>query len=164
MYNKHFYLLIVGATLLFIGCLKPPDYPDEPVITFVGLSKNTLKQDYLLTDSLLLSFSFTDGDGDLGFETSDTSKSVVLIDSRDGQLANSYKLPFIPQQGASNGISGTVTLTVFTTCCYFSNGQIPCEPSTQQPTDTLVYELYVKDRAGHISNKISTSSIIVFCD
>lgn len=56
------------ASLLIISvssCLKPVSYPDEPVLetaTYVDMG-----------DSLMISVSFTDGDGDIGLNSDDTT-------------------------------------------------------------------------------------------
>lgn len=158
--------LLFGFIILTIAaCVRPPDYPIEPQIKFTSLSKNTMRQGQLGTeDSLFVTFSFTDGDGDLGTADSnkDTSKilNIFLTDKRDNKPAERFRIPYIPEQGAGNGISGDIRLLLFTTCC---NVLPPCEASTTKPIDTLVYEIYIKDRAGHESNRIQTAPIYLQC-
>ena len=158
------YQLFAFTLLVFclsvVGCTKPPDYPIEPVIKYLGMSKKQLKQSSINADSLRVSFSFTDGDGDIG---SNDSLSLFVVDKRDGFLSSKYKIPFITEAGAKNGISGEIEFVLFSTCCYFPDGQAPCTPSKTFPTDTVVYELYLKDRAGHKSNIIETEPIILDC-
>jgi hypothetical protein len=58
-----FTLFVCGLLLTFIAsCVSEPEYPDEPAITYRSISKSTVQEG----DSLLLTFSFTDGDGNLG--------------------------------------------------------------------------------------------------
>lgn len=149
--------------LLALSCTKPPDYPDEPVITFQSLSKDTLLQSDLNSDSVFISFSYTDGDGDLGFSDRDTNQSVFLVDTRSGFIQDRFKLPQIPDQGTANGIFGTVKMLVYTTCCTFPNGIPPCSAPSQFPTDTVRYEIYMVDRAGNQSNSIITPPITLLC-
>jgi len=125
------------------------------------MTKKHLNQGQFNNDSLSITFSFTDGDGDIG--TQDSTLSLFVIDKRDGNYSNKYKLPYVSQEGTANGISGEVQFVIFTTCCYFPNGATPCEKSTTYPTDTLVYQIYMKDRAGHTSNIIETDPIILDC-
>lgn len=158
-------LLFIVFLTAFTACISPPDYPIEPKITFQNLSKNTMRQGELGTeDSLFVTFSFTDGDGDLGTPDvdKDTSRilNVFLTDKRTNTPAERFRLPYIPEQGAGNGISGDIRLLLFTTCC---NVLPPCEASTTKPIDTLVYEIYIKDRAGHESNRIQTAPIYLQC-
>ena len=58
------------ASLLIIACVNPPDYPDAPVIEYIGVNKTTVFQGSanLPADTLAIFFSFTDGDGDLDYE------------------------------------------------------------------------------------------------
>ena len=51
-----------------------------------------------------------------------------------------FRIPYVPEQGAGNGISGDIRLLLFTTCC---NVLPPCEASTTKPIDTLVYEIFI---------------------
>ncbi len=143
----------------FWHCVTPPDYPKEPKIEFISLSKSTLKQGELGNeDSLFVNFSFTDGDGDLG---SQDSFDVFFIDLRDNTEAERFRLPKIPEKGSGNGVIGTAKLTLPTTCC---RGILPpCKPSRLKPVDTLVYEFYVRDRAGNLSNRVKTSPIFLQC-
>ncbi|HHB79339.1 MAG TPA: hypothetical protein ENK85_08915 [Saprospiraceae bacterium] len=154
-------------TLLFWGCVEPPNYPNEPVIEFLGLSKQVMRQGSQNEDTMVVRFSFTDGDGDLGAKPSSTDPvgpNVFLIDSRDGYEGNTFQIPFIPEEGAGNGISGTVDLKIFTACCIFDDGTAPCGISPTKSRDTLYYSLYIQDRAGHRSNEIQVGPIYLLCE
>ena len=142
-------------------CVKPPDYPDEPVITFESLSKNTLLQSAFGPDSVIITFGFTDGDGDLGF--TDDQESILIVDGRDTFQKPSYRIPYIEQQGAGNGISGSISIVVPTTCCIYSPQFIPCDTLAPQTLDTVFYYIKIKDRAGHLSNEIMTDPITLIC-
>ncbi|MBK9336982.1 MAG: hypothetical protein IPM98_10485 [Lewinellaceae bacterium] len=158
------------TTLLLLGllalpfCVKPPDYPKEPVIEFVSLSKNVLLQTPFGQDSVVITFSFTDGDGDLGFQ--DGEESIFIKDGRDTFQKPSYRIPYIDQQGAGNGISGEISIVVPTTCCTYTDPltgiKIACEnvPIAQ---DSVFYRVSIKDRSENISNEISTPWIRLIC-
>ena len=156
--------ILLSSTLVvaFAACISPPDYPIQPEIKFIGLSKNVMRQGLLgIEDSLFLSFSFTDGDGDLGsLGQGKDSVNIFLTDKRTNQPSERFRIPYVPEQGAGNGISGDIRLLLFTTCC---NVLPPCEASTSKPIDTLIYEISIKDRAGHESNKILTAPIYLQC-
>ena len=49
--------------LLVTACYEPPEYPDNPIISFKDLRFIQVDDGQ---DSLILTFNFTDGDGDLG--------------------------------------------------------------------------------------------------
>jgi hypothetical protein len=159
--NTAFSLLIIGMIVLVCQCATPPNYPDEPVITFKSISRNYLKQNSnSLADSLLLVFSFTDGDGDLG---SNDSVGIYIKDGRDGFEKPPYKIPYINPQGTGNGISGEISIRLNTTCCTFDNGYPPCSVIPNVPYDTLTYQVYIRDRAGNKSNQIETPPILLYC-
>lgn len=159
------------AANIWVYCVKPPDYPDEPVITFVSVSPGSILQrpffrqpDTVYTD---LVFSFTDGDGDLGF--SDTTASMIIRDLRSPLLPKPYRLPEVSSLGAGNGISGEVTVRVPVSCCIPDPVDgiplPPCDTNSVsgQLLDTLVYSIQIKDRAGHWSNVIESAPIILKC-
>ncbi|MBP7185073.1 MAG: hypothetical protein KBA06_06165 [Saprospiraceae bacterium] len=147
--------------IMFYACTTNPDFPNEPHLEYVSLSKNTIKQSILFNDTIQLKMTFTDGDGDLG---SDDSLSLFITDTRDQQMIPAYKIPFIPPQGSGNGISGELFVNLPPTCCIYEDGSLPCSPNPNEPTDTLTYEIYIKDRAGNSSNKVTTDPIYLQCN
>jgi hypothetical protein len=170
--KKYLPISLLLATLLLgaigITCVQPPDYPVEPVIAFQQTTPALIFQrpfwsnpDTVYTD---LIFTFTDGDGDIGF---DDEASVVVKDLRVPNVPKDYILPKVPEQGAGNGISGEVRLRVPVSCCIPDpvNG-IPlpaCDSTNQQLRDTIVYSIQIKDRAGNWSNTIESAPIILRC-
>lgn len=151
-------IFILGITIL-VSCVRKPDFPIEPQLTFVGMNDNVMVQNSFNTDSLIVTFSFTDGDGDIGSDTS----NIFVVDTRDQFKAASFFVDDLPEEGASRGIEGEISLTIYTTCCIFPDGTPPCQASLQYPTDTLQYEIYMVDRAGNESNRIRTNPIIILC-
>jgi hypothetical protein len=127
------------------------------------MSKTTLTQSNLNVDSLFLTISFTDGDGDLGHEATDTSRNIYIKDLRTGKFQDRFKSPYIPEEGIGNGITGTIELLLFTTCCLFPDNIPPCSAPAEYPLDTVIYEISMRDRAGNFSNKITTEPIILAC-
>lgn len=159
-------VIILGGFTLFQYCVKPPEYPVEPIIAFKSMLKNTMKQNGLGSDSLVITFTFTDGDGDLGFE--DNSKSIFLVDTRDDVEKLPYSIPFVGLQGVGNGISGEITVKFANsqTCCIYdpNTGVPPCDvKDAPELRDTLSFRIRIKDRAGHFSNEIETDPIYLLC-
>lgn len=155
-------LLCLAMALMVLAqfCVQPPDYPDEPVIEFKNLSKNTMIQSALGVDSVVITFTYTDGDGDLGFE--DNTASLYIEDGRDSFAKPPYRIPFVGTQGAGNGVSGEISIVVPTPCCIFNN--VACNTTSFVPEfDTLFYRIRIQDRAGHTSNTIETSPIQLRC-
>ncbi len=164
--NKYLFLLLPLAS--FYACVQPPDYPEAPEIEFLQLNKDTIVQGSPNhDDELQISFSFKDGDGDLGLES---SKPIVLTDLRDGSQQWTFGFDALPEVGAANGISGEITVIVRTgfsgVCCIYDiDDQVsPCgQPSLVEPFDTLIYSIQLTDRAGNVSNTIETPPIFVRC-
>jgi hypothetical protein len=160
--RKYTFLFIIFSFLL-AACVKAPEFSDVPEISFVSVSKVTMMQNDLPTDSVFVTFSFTDGDGDLG-SGPNGAFNIFLTDTRTGFQENKFRIPEIPQAGTANGIEGEVRVLLFTTCCIFSDSRPPCTTSPMEPTNDLSYEIYIEDRAGNQSNVIETSLITLVCE
>lgn len=151
----------ITALALLIGCTNPPDYPIEPKIEFLSLTKDTLRRGAGTEDTTFVTFSFTDGDGDIG---SDDSLQLNVKDNRISTITP-LKIPFVPELGASNGIKGEITARLFTTCCIFPDPLLdPCnDEMASYPYDQVIYDIYITDRAGHQSNTIQVDPIFIQC-
>lgn len=152
------------AAVFLLGCVNPPDYPVQPVITYMGVSKGSVFQGSasLPLDTLAIFFSFTDGDGDLSLQ--DTT-DIFLFDSRFPSItASVFRFPTIPVEGTGNGIRGEVTLQIVNRngICCIENGLV-CPNNPTIATDTFSYEIQIRDRAGNLSNKIRTERLTIVC-
>ncbi len=138
----------------FWGCKKEDTYPITPVITFKKLDKF---QNVSGMDSLELLFSFTDGDGDIGANKGDTTNRDVFVkifELKNGVFEEfinlaaplEYNIPYLEPRGNNVSLKGDIKINI--------------EYNIVQPNDTIYYELYIKDRARHSSNVITTSTII----
>jgi len=156
-------LIIAGFTLLFSGCAKPPDFPTIPEIAFVEFNQNTIVQAGPTTnrDTLEVTFSFTDGDGDIG---SEDDLNIFLTDSRDGSLIT-FKVNPLPEQGIGNGISGAITLKIPNDqiCCILPDGRT-CVADPEFPIDRMRYSIQMTDRFGNESNVVETSELTILCE
>ncbi len=153
--------IVLLSTLIMFGmaaCIQPPNYPIEPEIEFVSLSKSEVFQ---AIDTFRITFSYTDGDGDIGLALNDSENNVIIIDSRTG-FEETFRVPAIPQQGVSNGISGEISLLVFASCCLNSNPI--CLPTPNANPEEITYTIQLFDKAGNASNIIQTSPIMLICD
>ena len=167
---KQFPLFFLTGFLMVAGCIQPPDYPIEPEIEYISLSKTILISGKDNEDETCSPFPLQTVDGDIGnFQENGTSVlDMFLIDSRTGDFDEKFSIPFVPELGAANGISGEIYARIFTTCCiypdYVTDATTGCDPSQQYPVDTIVYEIYIMDRAGNESNHIFTEPIYILCD
>lgn len=161
----HVIFSILILVILLSSCFKNETYPiepilSEPIVDFSG-------------DSAKLTFSFTDGDGDIGLEANDTlapfnptsyyhynlyidyyEKDDELGWQRGRDLAGDsivfkYRLLPIFVKGKARGIKGTMDVTIVP----FSN------PFSSQ-SDTIRYEVKLIDQALHESNVIQTEIIV----
>jgi hypothetical protein len=145
-------LFITGLILsMMSACINPPDYPTVPQIEFDSLTKTYVKGLPAL-DSITFYISFTDGDGDLGPVNNDTTPNLLFKDSRTGFI-NGFQFPFITPEGNVKDISGTIAYT-------FS--PFDCVPGKK--LDTFSYTISILDRAGNISNEVTTPDIISDCN
>jgi len=159
--------LLLLALTLFQFCVKPPDYPDAPVIEFKSISRTTMKQTPLMPtppDTVLISFTYTDGDGDLGSE--DKEANIFVKDLRDSMLpAETFSIPYIKPQGTGNGISGDISVKIFSTSCIYIDAEGNKIQGLDVPValDTVNYQVWIKDRKGNESNKIDIPPITLIC-
>jgi len=70
----------------------------------------------------------------------------------------------VPEQGASNGVEGSVQLKVYTTCCIFEDGTVPCDTPINPTNNEITLDIQLTDRAGNASNIITTEVITLFCE
>ena len=143
-------ILLIAATG-YLACSKN-DMSKIPTIALMSFVPDIMKVNF---DTCVIKFSLADGDGDIG---NDTTSEIYLRDSRY-DTAGFVKIPFPAIdptiEDPQKGLQGT---------CTFS--------PVLQPTprldsfhmalgDTLTYEFYIKDRAGHQSNHITTHPLII---
>jgi hypothetical protein len=159
-----YHILVAILSMCAMACVTPPDYPDEPEITFEGWSTDTMDQGNLNNDSVFIFLSFTDGDGDIGYPADSPEKDIFVVDGRTGSIQDELKMPEVPEDGTGNGINGDITLRLFNTCCIFPRNIPPCSRGTGIPLDSLFYEIYIVDRAGNESNRIITPTMYLRCN
>jgi len=157
--------LAIIFAICFLGinaCFKTPEYPVEPVIKFASYS---VTQPYIIPDTGNIRITFTDGDGDLGKLTNDDSGSVSRIFIRNVKYSLDkipQVLPIIPQKGTTKAISGAIDIKLAGNLGIGLFDESSCL-LFQHPYDTLIFEIYIKDRAGNKSNVITTPPLVVSC-
>ena len=160
-------LRVLGFTLLAIlaatACTKEPDFPDTPEISFERIDSNMIRQ---RVDSAFIIINFTDGDGDIG--SSENERNIFLIDTRASQDDTIGRaMPPVPSFVENSGISGEIRLPI-STCCEPPPGEEGCLPVTDMfpdfQRDTVIYKVYIVDRAGNQSNTITVDPIFLLCD
>jgi len=169
---------LVGMLLLALAamsCQKPVEYPIEPKIAYEGFTY-LFNPDSTFSGQGVISFSYTDGDGDLGLNEGDTLPPFGLHDTHYYNLVVDYlkcvngefvKTPLLSWNAQTQtydtisfnarfkrlrdsdepkAISGTMDYTLTV--------QNPFSPN-----DTIKFEIRILDRALHESNVIQTEPI-----
>lgn len=157
------YLVIITSVL---ACNPANNFDDVPTLTYVGMSKDTLNQGSTNQDSLFVRLEFTDGDGDITIIDDDQPKlNLLVIDDRTGFSYGKFSVPPIPTTGASNGISGDITILLYNACCVFPPDEnIPaCSVTPLYPTNELTLSFQLIDNAGNASNITQSTPINLKC-
>jgi hypothetical protein len=155
---KKYTLLSIIILLALGACKKDGPAKQKPEIAFMGLSHNTVINGDI-KDTLLINLRYTmavSGIGNIG----DTAFTQVhIIDSRDCIGGN--QAPFLfPDDVYQNlpddkmNVSGTITLRL-----HAANFLLLCPDKPNG--DTLRYEIYLKDKNGVESNRVTTSDIYI---
>lgn len=142
---RHITLILLVA-VLFTSCEKNT-MSKIPYISLIEFVADSVMQANM--DTCFFYFSLEDGDADIAVP-GDSVSQIYLKDSRDPDF---IPMPF-PTIDPSildpkKGIKGT--------CLFY----IRPLPKVDTLADTLNYEFYIKDKAGHESNHLVTPRFIV---
>jgi len=143
------------------GCLKTEKFPVEPTVAFKSFE--------FFGDSASLTITFTDGDGDIGLDPTDTStpfdtgstyyfnlflEQEELVDGEWNEVGffepQYYRIPRITPTGQNKALEGEIAVAVDPFPLFITGN-----------ADTVRYSIELVDRALHRSNRISTGNIIV---
>jgi len=152
-------LIFSGILLILSSCRKFEEYPIIPYIEFVSFAK--IYNDTLYVyDKAYLTISFTDGDGDIGLEQSDTLPPydynffISYFEKQNGEFVElildpplNARIPILTPSGTNKSIKGEIEDEIFLN--YTSQ------------YDTIRIEVYILDRALHKSNVIQTPEIYI---
>jgi hypothetical protein len=151
--------IFLSLLLAFASCKKQPVFPVEPHIEFVSFTK--IQNGTAIDQKGTLELSFTDGDGDIGLEQSDTVEPykynffITYLEKQHGvyqvvQTPTSFnaRIPVINPDGGSKSIQGNIDIDL-----YINN--------PLSTFDTIRFDCYIFDKKLHQSNTVSTPDIIV---
>lgn len=149
-------MLAVGA------CDNGPVFPSEPKVAYLDIQPREVVQ---LQDSILITFQFQDGDGDLGIidldNASNVESNLILVDSRFGegritqqQAENFYNLPSLTPEARNPSIQGEITVKLSPTVI------IP--PGIN--SDSVRFQIKLFDRAGNLATPLDGSEQAVYTD
>ena len=160
-------LIVVITGITIYSCVKKPTYPSEPVIAYKNFLRYGNPSD---PDSVELVVSFTDNEGDIGLDQSDTNGIF-----KNGNFFMVYfywdttgvdhwmpydSIPWTPQMDTLNFFYRVPPALSPGEKSQPMKGLIYVK---QNPFinffDKIKYEVYMYDNAKHISNRISTPAI-----
>ena len=157
-------LSIFPLMLIQLSCFKSEEYPNEPIISEPNFVE--------MTDSAIVSFNFTDGDGDIGlndeelqspydsssyyhynlyldyYEKDDVNGWQRGKDLAGEDISFTYRIERIKVKGKQKGIKGKMEVTLNTYRNPFSS-----------QNDTIKFAIKLIDRALNESNIIETQEI-----
>lgn len=169
---------LIGLLLLALAvsaCQKPVEYPIEPKIAYEGFTY-LMNPDSTFSGEGVISFSYTDGDGDLGLDDADTLSPFGFNDAHyynmvvdylkcvNGEFVKTPLLSWNAQTQSYDTVSFNARFkrlrdseepkAISGTMDYKLTVQNPFSPN-----DTVKFEIRIFDRALHESNVILTEPI-----
>ena len=141
------FISTVVVIVLFSGCKPERFYTGDPkpVISKVVLNQSTFKQ---FTDTVVISFDYADGDGDLGYDNAD-SLSLEIKDVRFAKADYYHVRPLAPA-GSQINIHGTIKVTLKNVFLLGAGS-----------SETTKFQIRIKDRMQHWSNILETKTISI---
>jgi len=141
------FLFTVLIAMMLFSCAKDK-FNTVPQIDFISLSPNNWASNNPNLNGPILTFRLRDAEGDFGFQ--DTSISYVYIRNVADTLnsPDSLSFPNISLSDKSN-LDMEVSVNI--------NNALPPPHYPRPYTDTLYFEVYVKDFANNKSNVIRTT-------
>lgn len=179
--KKVSYIGLLFLALAVCCCQKPVEYPVEPKIAYEGFSY-LMNPDSTFSGEGIISFSYTDGDGDLGLDDGDTLPPFGFHDAHYYNMVVDYlkcengvfvKTPLLSPHVPTSPDDTLVLYDTVTFNARFKRLRDSEEPKaisgtmdyrlTVQnpfsPNDTVKFEIRILDRALHESNVIQTDAI-----
>jgi hypothetical protein len=161
------YIFFISVLLFFAGCkVSNEQFPIEPRLTFKSFSRDVVTD----MDTVTIIAEFTDGDGDIGIPVGTTPRNDTVCVTPEARILTNPGFNFFykdlrdsctlfaateyyqPNKGKES-IRGEVVIRLGAFC------KKVC--GTPGCSDTAQFELTLRDRAGHLSNKIVTSKLVI---
>lgn len=141
---KQIIFFIIGV-VVFNSCKKDKEVSNAPQIDFVSISPSSPTA---FQDEVIITINYKDADGDLGENDADVTNCFVK-DSRN-DVEYEFRIPQLSPDNSSITITGDLDIRLQS--IGISDGQ---------SSETVSFEVYLKDRAGNSSNRITTNTITV---
>ena len=150
--------LRLTTTIFFVSlfsCTKL-GFTTAPKLQFETVSTNEIRRD----ESIIFSLSFTDKEGDISSAQSGDSVLWVSKEVQNGCTASNfttyYPSPEFPEQ---NFLKGTIEVRY----TYGFSGPYPPigDPACPDKSDTCIFRFVLKDKAGNISDTVSSTPVVI---
>lgn len=138
-------LLTLGIMMVLFSCKKDEELSLEPQIEFKSISPGSIKQ---YRDSVVIEISYLDNNGDLG--ENETEIPNAFVKDLRNNLVYSFRIRQLAPD-ATIAIKGNLEIIVPQVALINSGSS----------SESATFEVYVKDRAGLESNKITTSAVSI---
>lgn len=154
---KNLFLYIGIISLFAASCSTDPVFSIVPEIEFVDIQPREAVEN---VDSILITISFTDGDGDLGDLPGSGTQSIIIRDNRvlpDGSMLpdslaiSRFSIPDLSSNARNPSIQGKIFITLSPTLVFPRN-------LTEQ---RIPFSVSIQDRSEHVSNVIQTDEILL---
>lgn len=173
--KKRYLIGMLILTLAVCSCQKPVEYPIEPKIAYEGFTY-LMNPDSTFSGEGVISFSYTDGDGDLGLDDSDTLPPFGFNDAHYYNMLIDYLKCVNGEFVKTPLVSWNVQTQTYDTLSFNArfkrlrdsedpkaiSGTMDYQLTVQNPfspDDTVKFEIRILDRALHESNVIQTEAI-----
>ena len=164
-------LVIFGVIASLSGCYKEPVFDVTPSISFKDIRKEIVINQFNGTkiDSIIISIGFQDGDGDLGYNDAEIKKATAdlnnpnfnyvakLFEQKKGKFTE-LNILGVPTSGFFQRLKVSDKLSpIEGSLDYYLTFPQAFTPKK----DTIKLQIYIKDRAGHTSNTVETTPIVL---
>jgi hypothetical protein len=150
------YSIAIFILSLAIFSCKKDKFTTAPQIKFVRLSPNFAQSDITSLDpnAPKLTIEVTDAEGDLGGQDV-TDSSMIYLKNLKSNNIDSFRFPDLTR-AQQNNFKAEITVSLF-------NALDCVTPGPRRPrTDTVFYEIYVRDAKKNKSNVITSTDPLFY--
>jgi len=148
------YILFVALIVLGLAACKKDKFTTAPQISYKSLKPNTVYSNLPSQPAPVITLHVTDAEGDLSFVPGSDS-AWIFVKNLLTNTSDSLQFPDLTGVSKSNfQFDLDIPLT--------SNNLIKGSPRPSPKTDTLYFEVYIKDQAKNKSNVLVTPDPVYF--
>lgn len=168
-----FFQILFLFIITLTACMKTPDYPIEPIISYKTMYFTQVERENLIVNALVLEVNFTDGDGDIGLNASDTlaefgvgqpyyynffveywqwnhfaKEWIPILNTQGEQQFGAGRIPDITPKGRNKSLKGIIKQEI-----------VPYEFIPTVFSDTIRFRVQLIDRAKNRTEWITTPPV-----